>query len=110
MDSPQPNDIDKLTINRCVSWYLIHSYLYYKLDSSLLEDTTFDYLCKRLLEEFDNIEHPHQNLLFKSSLRAGTAFHIREDRYPNIVKGAAYDLLDGKMDVWGNLTEKSNIK
>ena len=74
---------------KLVVWYLMASYCYYCLDKTIMPDADFDGICLRLLKEFDNIEHRHKYLIDKSALEAGTGFHIKEDEYPGIVKGAA---------------------
>lgn len=63
--------------NAMVSWYLIASYAYYERNESLLSDHYFDYLCKDLLEQIEDIEHVNKNLLDMSALEAGTGFGIR---------------------------------
>lgn len=74
-------------INRCVSWYLVHSYLYYILGSSIIDDNEYDALCKRIYCDFDTITHPHKSFIDKDSLAAGSGFSIRQ--YPNIVINCA---------------------
>ena len=66
--------------------YLIHSYLYYEQDTNLISDEEFNSICKKLLDNFDEIEHPHKYLLDKESLKANTEFTIK---YPSIVKHCA---------------------
>ena len=66
--------------------YLIHSYLYYEQDTNLITDEEFNAICKELLDNFDEIEHPHKHLLDKESLKANTGFTIK---YPSIVKHCA---------------------
>ena len=66
--------------------YLIHSYLYYEQDTNLITDEEFNAICKELLDNFDEIEHPHKHLLDKESLKANTGFTIQ---YLSIVKHCA---------------------
>ena len=67
--------------------YLIHCYLYYKLDSAVIPDAEFDLICKKLLES--DIEH---KLVSKEDLAAGTGYSISE--YPEDIIKQAEDLLD----------------
>jgi hypothetical protein len=85
-------------VNRLVPWYLMASYAYYMLDRSIMPDEEFDGLCKRLLEEFDFIEHPHKHLIDESSLEAGTGYGLREEEYPGMCKGAVEHILTARTE------------
>ena len=50
-------DLVDTNINMTVPWYLMAAYAYYVIDDPLLEDTTFDRLAKKMLANWDNIEH-----------------------------------------------------
>jgi len=76
-----------------VAQYLIHSYSYYILDRSLIEDNEYDNICKTLLMKFEELTHPHKYLLDKEALSAGSGFHLKEEDYPLIVKTTAVMLL-----------------
>lgn len=65
---------------------MVHSFLYYQCDCSVLEDSQFDMLCKHLYENWNKITHPHKYLLTKESLAAGSGFSIAYKKYPTIVK------------------------
>ena len=75
-----------------VQWYLILSYAYYIEDLSLVTDTEYDNICRRLLDKFDEIEHHHKHLISKDDLEAGTGFALSKEDYPQIVIGAAKQL------------------
>ncbi len=79
-------DIQNLSPNRLVPYYLMSSYLYYHADAQVLTDDQYDQICKRLLFEWDNVEHMHKHLITKSDLDAGTGYAIK---YTNMIKGAA---------------------
>ena len=64
--------------------YLMGAYAYYVEDEPIISDWDFDMLAKHILENYDNIQHPHIHLLTKDDLKAGT--YLGE--YPLIVKGA----------------------
>lgn len=74
-------DFETCDINLCVSWYIISSYLYYQKDISIIADSSFDYICKRLLSEWDNITHIHKKFIDKQSLSAGSGFDLE---YPKM--------------------------
>lgn len=71
-------------INMLVPWYIMAAYAYYVEDDPIMEDSLFDKLSKKLLKEWDNIEHYHKHHLNKDMLYAGT--YIGE--YPARVQGA----------------------
>lgn len=80
-------DIERISPNRLVPYYLMSSYLYYRKDKAVLSDADFDLLCKRILREWGDIKHPHKKLIKKGALEAGTGFSIK--KYPNITMSAA---------------------
>lgn len=79
--------------NALVPHYLIHSFLYYKLETSVITDAAFDEMVSRLEAQWDSIEHRHKGLLDRSFLKSG--FHIQS--YPGITTGAAFGLLAESM-------------
>jgi|TARA_R100000231_G_scaffold2883_1_gene5343 NAD-dependent DNA ligase len=70
-------NIETLHINRLVPFYLMSSYLYYKEDRQVLTDEDFDRLAKRLLDNWDSVEHMHKHLISKEDLQAGTGYAIQ---------------------------------
>lgn len=60
------------------------AYAYYVEDDPILPDEMFDRMARRMLDQWDNIEHYHKNLLDEATLKAGT--YLGE--YPSRVKGA----------------------
>lgn len=79
-----------ITRENAVKLYLLHSYLYYELDTSIIEDYEFNSICKFLLENFDSIEHMHKHLIDKDSLKANTGYTLV---YPEIIKYIAHKLV-----------------
>ena len=78
------------SINMYVPWYMMAAYAYYVEDDPILEDNVFDMLAKRMLEHWDEIEHPHKKYLSKDMLKAGTFI----GEYPSRVKGALASVKD----------------
>jgi ligand-binding sensor protein len=70
-------NIETLYINRLVPFYLMSSYLYYKEDRQVLTDEDFDRLAKRLLDNWDSVDHMHKHLISKEDLQAGTGYAIQ---------------------------------
>lgn len=71
-------------VNMMVPWYLMAAYAYYVEDNPILEDHTFDTLAKRIVVNWDSIEHIHKDRLTKDMLEAGTFL----GDYPPQVEGA----------------------
>ena len=78
--------INELSINRLVPYYLMSSYLYYEHDKNVLDDTQFDYLCKKILDNWNDITHIHKHLLDKETLQAGSGYGIT---YTNMIMSSA---------------------
>lgn len=76
--------------------YLVHSYIYYQLDNSVISDGEYDKMAKYILEHWDDLEHPHKHLISKDALQAGT-FLLPEDEYPTIVKDTARMVKNNKI-------------
>lgn len=90
------NFIDEISINRLVPYYLMSSFLYYKYDRSVFSDEDFDYLCKRLLNNFNNIKHMHKHLIIKQDLESGSGYALQ---YTNMIMSSAiswYEHMKGK--------------
>jgi hypothetical protein len=79
-------ELSNLSLNRLVPIYLMSSYLYYEQDDSVLDDTQFDYLCKKLYDNWDKVEHMHKPLIDKANLKAGSGYGIQ---YTNMIIGGA---------------------
>lgn len=59
--------------------YAAHSYLYYVLDESIIDDSEYDSLCHWILENYDWIKpYDINNYLDRDGLDAGTGYHIAE--------------------------------
>jgi NAD-dependent DNA ligase len=60
------------------------AYAYYVEDDPILTDAQYDRLVKRMVENWDKIEHRHKSLISLDALKAGSYL----GKYPSIVKGA----------------------
>jgi hypothetical protein len=74
--------------NMTVPWYLMAAYAYYVEDDPILSDHAYDHMVKKMVKEWEHIEHMHKHLLNLDDLKAGT--YLGE--YPSRVKGAVRDL------------------
>lgn len=63
--------------NLLVPHYLIHSFLYYRCDVSLISDHLYDEICQRLYKEWADIEHIHKYMVTRHMLTAGTGYHLK---------------------------------
>lgn len=73
--------------NMLVPYYLMLSFAYYKQDDPIVSDAFYDKLARKLLKEYDNIEHYHKHLISKDDLQAGSFL----GEYPSIVEGGLND-------------------
>ena len=81
--------------NTAVPLYLCAAYAYYELDDAFLTDGAWEWLAKFLLIHWGEIDHRHKHFLTLDMLHAGT-FLLGDNRdYPEIVKGAVWELLGG---------------
>src|SRR6056300_1342297 len=55
------SDSTESNINMTVPWYLMASYAYYVQDDPIISDRLFDLMAKRMLENWDKIEHFHKS-------------------------------------------------
>lgn len=83
-------EIRNMHPNALVSWFMIGSYAYYHLDTNVMSDYDFDYLVQRLKDEWNNIDHPHKELIAPTNLDSGSGYDVD---FPLIVKGATVDYL-----------------
>ena len=79
-------ELHNISLNRLVPIYLMSSYLYYEHDKNVLDDTQFDYVCKKLYDNFYDITHMHKHLLDKDNLKAGSGYGIT---YTNLIMSSA---------------------
>lgn len=101
-----PEELDRMCLhvlstgpNGAISWWLMASYLYYVHDIALLSDGLYDEMAKAMLEAWDELEHPHKHLITTDDLKAGSLFRLKGADYPNMVKGAASQLVKNHMGI-----------
>lgn len=99
----------KINPASAISWVLSASYAYYIRNVSLLNDSTFDKMCRWLLDNLDKLEHVNHNLVTKDSLRAGTFYHLKENDYPLRVRVSAEQLIH-ELLIWQNLNGENQLK
>ena len=76
--------------NKLISWFMIASYSYYHLDINVMSDYDFDFLVKRIKENWGEIDHPHKKLIKPTNLDSGSGYDID---FPRMVIGATNDYL-----------------
>ena len=76
--------------NMLIPYYLMYSYLYYEKNKSIVTDDEYDMICKRLYDEWNDVEHYHKHLVDRDSLLAGTGYHIQ---FNERIKGGAMALM-----------------
>jgi NAD-dependent DNA ligase len=76
------------SMNLLVPFYIMMSYRYYEKDDPIVSDSLFDSTAKKLLKNWENIQHFHKDYLNKDMLAAGTY----SGSYPEIAKSASYSV------------------
>ena len=76
--------------------YLMNSYLYYRMNRTVITDHAYDKLCRILLAGWRTAKHQHKHLITISDLRATTGYAIE---YPRMVVGGAMYLLDNYREI-----------
>lgn len=82
--------VDLLLTEQLVAHYLIHCFLYYQCEVSLIPDSLFDRLARRLDAEWGAIKHPHKKLIDRQALKSGGSYLV--GKFPRIVRGTAAQL------------------
>ena len=86
-------DITKIkNPNQCLSWWLVHSFLYYRYGTSLISDEDWNLLGRWLAQSWSQVTHPHAHFVDISAGHIGsTAFYI--STYPKVIESTAMMLL-----------------
>lgn len=79
--------IREMSPNMLVSEYLKHCCLYYELAVEDIDDTEFDYLAKRLAQEYEHAIHPNKSLIKLEELKKSSSG--RYLTYPSITRSCA---------------------
>lgn len=97
--------------------YLIHSYIYYCLDTKTITDSLYDDICRCLYDNFDKIQTQWPELFEKDALSAGTGYHLTWKFPEEIKKQAEREIYyveekDGALVNWRAWFEKesANLK
>lgn len=79
--------------NGIVPWILMAAYTYHIHNVSMISDGMFDHMCKKLLADWDKVEHRHKHLITQEDLRAGSLYRLKAVDYPSVTRCAAENLL-----------------
>ena len=82
-------------IKRKIRQFLIHSFLYYQLNESIISDSHFDRICKEILNFLENNSKkcllPYQEIIENSLSNDASGFTIR--KFPTEIISTALHLL-----------------
>jgi NAD-dependent DNA ligase len=73
-------DICNTNPNMLVPYYLMHSYIYYEINDSIITDYEYDELCRELKDKWDMITHYHKHLVDVNALGAGTGYQLKYNK------------------------------
>lgn len=79
--------------NISVPWFLCTSLLYYAHQESVLSDPCFDDMAKGMLSRWQGITHRHKAFISIGDLQAGTGYALKFSKLPQVIHGAAYQML-----------------
>lgn len=80
--------------NMTIPFILMASFLYYIEDMDPpISDLEFDAICKLAYQNWGRVKHPHKHLISTSHLESGSLFDFTRERYPLMVRNAAYSWL-----------------
>ena len=103
--------INTLAPNQLISYFLMAGYLWHIENLPLLTDDSWDELCEAIHKNWEQITHKHREYIDKDFLKAHTAFYIRAEQYPEIVKRAALQLYDERgIGAWQQISTKQPVK
>ena len=84
-----------VSIQQKVRQYLVHSFLYYRLDESIISDRHYDKICVEvetyLRTNSNSNPLPYHDIITKSLVGDGSGFSIR--KYPEEIVSTALHLL-----------------
>ena len=91
----------QINIGKLIYKYLVHSYLYYEKNESVISDNEYDNIVRLLSENYELVEksnHIHKHLIDKNALESFTGFGLI-GRFPNIIKVLGEELLHPEMEI-----------
>jgi len=83
-------DVTDRDIDMLVPWFLMASYAYDVQEEPILSDATYDKMLRRMIDNWDDINHPNKHYILKDDLETGK-FRCE---YPKRVKDAINTLKD----------------
>ena len=102
-------DIWRVNPNMLVPYYLMHSYLYYEINDSIITDYEYDEICRELKDKWDNITHYHKHLIDVDALGAGTGYQIKYNKRIANASILMYNTHHGLPSSLDKLNEKENV-
>lgn len=69
-------NINTMTPNELVEWFLMASYAYYDQENPIMSDYEFDSIALRLREQIHHSDHPHKDLITEDHLATMSGFDI----------------------------------
>ena len=83
-----------LNLDCLVRRFLVHSFLYYQLDESIISDENYDQICVQLKEAVKGQDkYLYQSIVENSLGNEGSGFSIHKKDYPPSIVSAAFHLL-----------------
>ena len=80
--------------NMLIPWFLMSSYAYDVLDTSIISDALYDSLSREMFEKFHDLHHVHKNYIkYVLGETKGSSLCVDMSNLPTIVKDTAVKLI-----------------
>ena len=74
------SDVWRINPNMLVPYYLMHSFIYYEINDSIITDYEYDEICRELKDKWDDVTHYHKHLIDVNALGAGTGYQVKYNK------------------------------
>ena len=74
------SDVWRVNPNMLVPYYLMHSFIYYEINDSIITDYEYDEICRELKDKWDDVTHYHKHLIDVNALGAGTGYQVKYNK------------------------------
>jgi len=100
------SDVWRINPNMLVPYYLMHSFIYYEINDSIITDYEYDEICRELKDKWDDVTHYHKHLIDVNALGAGTGYQVKYNKRIENASITLYNKHRGIPSLLDKLNEK----
>ena len=100
------SDVWRVNPNMLVPYYLMHSFIYYEINDSIITDYEYDEICRELKDKWDDVTHYHKHLIDVNALGAGTGYQVKYNKRIENASITLYNKHHGIPSPFDKLNEK----